>query len=51
VQVGEAAGDLVRDMIGVVISMGACVYGRGGARNRALGAVAAAGNAGVDAAA
>ena len=44
---GERADDLVRDMAGVLTSM----YGRRGARNRALRAVTAAKNAGADAAA
>jgi putative resolvase len=48
---GEAGDDLVRDMIEVVFSMCACLYGRGGARNRAWRAVTAMENADVDAAA
>lgn len=38
---GERAGDLVRDMIEVLTSMCARLYGRGGARNRAMCAVTA----------
>jgi putative resolvase len=37
-------GDLVRDMIEVLTSMCARLYGRRGARNRAMRAVAAAGH-------
>ena len=48
---GETADDLVRDMIEVLTSMCARLYGRRGARNRALGAVTAAKGAGVDVAA
>jgi len=48
---GETADDLVRDMIEVLTSMCARLYGRRGARNRALRAVTAAKKAGVDAAA
>ena len=48
---GETAGDLVRDMIEVLTWMCARLYGRGGARNRAMRAVTAAKNAGADAAA
>jgi putative resolvase len=48
---GETADDLVRDMIEVLTSVCACLYGRRGARNRALRAVTAAKTAGVDAAA
>jgi len=48
---GETADDLVRDMIEVLIWMCARLYGRRGARNRALRAATAAENAGVDAAA
>jgi putative resolvase len=48
---GETADDLVRDMIEVLTSMCARLYGRRGARNRALRAVTAAKTAGVDAAA
>lgn len=40
---GESAGDLVRDMTGVLTSMCARLYGRRGARNRAMRAVTAAG--------
>jgi putative resolvase len=50
---GERADDLVRDMIEVLTSMCARLYGRRGARNRALGAVTAVTAvtaAGVDAA-
>jgi putative resolvase len=39
---GETADDLVRDMIEVLTSMCARLYGRRGARNRALRAVTAA---------
>lgn len=39
---GESADDLVRDMIEVLTSMCARLYGRGGARNRAMRAVTAA---------
>jgi putative resolvase len=42
---GESAGDLVRDMIDVATSMCARLYGRRGARNRAMRAVTAAGHA------
>jgi putative resolvase len=38
---GESADDLVRDMIEVLTSMCARLYGRRGARNRALRAVTA----------
>ena len=48
---GETTDDLVRDMIEVLTSMCACLYGRRGARNRALRAVTAVKKAGVDAAA
>ncbi len=48
---GETADDLVRDMIEVLTSMCARLYGRRGARNRALRAVTAAKKAGVDSAA
>lgn len=48
---GEITDDLVRDMIEVLTSMCARLYGRRGARNRALRAVTAAKRAGVDAAA
>jgi putative resolvase len=47
----ESAHDLVRDIIEVLTSMCARLYGRRGARNRALRAVTAAKNAGMDAAA
>jgi putative resolvase len=40
---GEAADDLVRDMIEVLPSICARLYGRRGARNRAMRALAAAG--------
>jgi len=39
---GETTDDLVRDMIEVLTSMCARLYGRGGARNRAMRAVTAA---------
>jgi putative resolvase len=39
---GERAGDLVRDMIEVLTSMCARLYGRRGARNRAMRAITAA---------
>ncbi len=48
---GETGGDLVRDMIEALTSMCARLCGRGGARNRALRAVTAAGHAGDGAAA
>jgi putative resolvase len=48
---GETADDLVREMIEVLASVCARLYGRRGARNRALRAVTAAKTAGVDAAA
>ena len=48
---GETADDPVRDMIEVPTPMRARLYGRRGARNRALRAVTAAKKAGVDAAA
>ncbi len=48
---GETADDLVRDMIEVLTSMCARLYGRRGVRNWALRAVTAAKNAGVGAAA
>jgi putative resolvase len=48
---GEAAGDLVRDMIEVLTSMCARLYGRRGARNRAMRVVTAAKNAGLNVAA
>lgn len=38
---GETADDLVRDMIEVLTSMCARLYGRRGARNRAMRAVTA----------
>lgn len=38
---GETVDDLVRDMIEVLTSMCACLYGRRGARNRAMRAVTA----------
>jgi putative resolvase len=41
---GETADDLVRDMTGVLTSMCARLYGRRGARNRAMRAVTAAGH-------
>jgi putative resolvase len=40
---GETSDDLVRDMTGVLTSMCARLYGRRGARNRAMRAVTAAG--------
>jgi len=43
---GETTDDLVRDMIEVLTSMCARLYGRRGARNRAMRAVATAGEAG-----
>jgi putative resolvase len=39
---GEAAGVLVRDMMEVLILMCAGLYGRRGARNRAMRAITAA---------
>jgi putative resolvase len=48
---GETADDLVRDVIEVLTSMCARLYGRRGARDRALRAVTAAKTAGADAAA
>jgi putative resolvase len=48
---GETADDLVRDMIEVLTWMCARLYGRRGARSRALRAVTAAQRAGVDVAA
>ena len=48
---GETSDDLVRDMIEVLTSMCARLYGRRGARNRAMRAVTAAKNADVGAAA
>jgi putative resolvase len=42
VDTGETADDLVRDMIEVLTSMCARLYGRGGALNRALWAMTAA---------
>jgi putative resolvase len=44
---GETSGDRVRDMIEVLTSMCARLYGRGGARDRAMRAVTAAKNAGA----
>jgi putative resolvase len=41
IEVGERAEDLVRDMIEVLTSMCARLYGRRGARNRAVRAVTA----------
>lgn len=41
---GERAGDLVRDMTEVLTSVCARLYGRRGARNRAMRAVTAAGH-------
>src|SRR6201998_2278095 len=41
---GETSDDLVRDMIEVLTSMCARLYGRRGARNRAMRAVTAAGH-------
>ncbi len=43
---GETADDLVRDMIEVLTSMCARLYGRRGARNRAVRAITAAGRGG-----
>jgi putative resolvase len=40
---GEMTDDLVRDMIEVLTSMSARLYGRRGSRNRAMRAVAATG--------
>ena len=48
---GETSDDLVRYMIEVLTSMCTRLYGRRGARNRAMRAVAAVKNAGVDEAA
>lgn len=48
---GETTNDLVRDMIQVLTLMCARLYGRRSARNRAMRAVTAAKNAGMDAAA
>jgi putative resolvase len=48
---GETSDDLVRDMIEVLTWMCARLYGRRGARNRAMRAVTAVKNAGVDEAA
>jgi putative resolvase len=45
---GETSDDLVRDMIEVLTSMCARPYGRRGARNRAMHAVTAVKNAGVE---
>jgi putative resolvase len=42
VDVGESTDRLVRDMIEVLTSMCARLYGRDGARNRAMSAVTAA---------
>lgn len=47
---GESTGDLVRDMIEVLTSMCARLYGRRGAGNRAMRAVTAAKNAEIGAA-
>jgi putative resolvase len=44
---GESADDLARDMVEVLTSMCARLYGRRGARNRAMRAVTAAKNAGA----
>ncbi len=44
---GERADDLVRDMIEVLTGMCARLYGRRGARNRAMRAVTAAKHAGA----
>ena len=41
---GETVDDLVRDMIEVLTSMCARLYGRRGARDRAMRAVTAAGH-------
>jgi putative resolvase len=46
---GETAGDLVRDMIEVLTWMCARLYGRRGARNRAMRAVTAAGHEAAEA--
>jgi putative resolvase len=43
---GETSDDLVRDMIEVLTSMCARLYGRRGARNRAMRAVTATGHTG-----
>ena len=48
---GETTDDLVRDMIEVLTSMCARLYGRRGARNRAMRAMTAAKNTDVDVAA
>ncbi len=48
---GETSDDLVRHMIEVLTSMCARLYGRRGARNRAMRAVTAAENADVESAA
>jgi putative resolvase len=48
---GESTDDLVRDMIEVLTSMCARLYGRRGVCNRAMRAVTAARTAGMDAAA
>ena len=48
---GETGDDLVRDMIGVLTSMCARLYGCRGARYRAMRAVTAAGKAGAGGAA
>jgi putative resolvase len=48
---GETTDDLVRDMVEVLTSMCARLYGRRGARNRAMRAVTAARNAGGEVAA
>ncbi|BCI84603.1 hypothetical protein MTY66_62280 (plasmid) [Mycolicibacterium sp. TY66] len=45
---GETADDLVRDMIEVLTSMCVRLYGRRGARNRAMRAVTAAKQAGAE---
>lgn len=45
---GETEDDLVRDMIEVLTSMCARLYGRRGARNRAMRAVTATKQAGAE---
>jgi putative resolvase len=46
---GETAGDLVRDMTGILTSVCVRLYGRRGARSRAVRAVTAAGHEGAGA--
>lgn len=48
---GETADDVVRDMIEVLTGMCARLYGRGGARNRAVRVVSVVKDAGVEEAA